>query len=430
MINILRIAWRNFWRNLGRYRLLMAALAAAVMVQVAILGSIMGLTDTLRAKAARYFGGHVVVLGYGAGGYSSIRDVQKVEQALRSVAVPGSTLVKRSHYYEKDATLFFAGSYHAQRRLIGVDWQSEKALLRTLDLVEGELPAGEDESAILVSSVAANVLGLRVGDEVLVSGTTETGQRNTAFLVVAGIFNDPSIFGYTSYVPLHVVNRLLDVDPNRVSEMGLFLPPRVNPNRQARRVLAALAERLPVFPLFTTQAQRDRAFRYRDPAGNLRYGVITLDANLAEIRSLLESLAILAGFLIVLFLSIVIIGVANTYSMIVFERNQEIGTMRALGMPRGHAAWMFLFESLLLGVLGTAIGFGSGILALSVLSLLDLSGHEALLMFLSRGRLAWSLPPGWTFGIVVATAAASMAGCLRSAARAAGVAPIVALRKE
>ena len=51
-------------------------------------------------------------------------------------------------------------------------------------------------------------------------------------------------------------------------------------------------------------------------------------------------------------------------------------------------------------------------------------------MFLSRGRLAWSLPPGWTIGIIAAMAAASLAGCLRSAARAAAVAPIVALRKE
>jgi putative ABC transport system permease protein len=430
MTNVLRIAWRNFWRNLGRYRLLMGALAAAVMVQVTILGSIVGLTDTLRAKAARYFGGHVVVLGFGNRGYSRIHDVQRVEEALRSVSVRGATLVRRSHYYEADATLFFAGSYHGQRRLIGVDWQSEQALLRTFDLIEGKVPAGGDESAILVSSVAAGALGLRAGDEVIVSGRTETGQRNTAFLVVAGIFNDPSFFGYTSYMPFGVVNRLRGVEEERVSEIGLFLPRQTEANRQARRVLAALAERLPVYPLFSTQAQRDRLSRERGPAGTTRYGVITLEANLAEIRSLLDSLAILAGFLILLFLSIVVIGVANTYSMIVYERTQEIGTMRALGMPRGHAAWMFLFEALLLGVCGIALGFAGGILVLSGLSLLDLSAHESLLMFLSGGRLAWSLPFSWTCGIIFATAAAALAGCLRSAARAASVAPIVALRKE
>jgi putative ABC transport system permease protein len=212
--------------------------------------------------------------------------------------------------------------------------------------------------------------------------------------------------------------------------MGLFLPPRADPNRQARRVLAALAERLPISSVFSTQAQRDQASRERERTGPVRYGVITLDANLAEIRSLLDSLAILAAFLILLFLLIVVIGVANTYSMIVYERTQEIGTMRALGMPRGHAAWMFLFEALFLGACGTALGFGGGILALSGLSLLDFSAHEALLMFLSRGRLAWSLSPGWTIGIIAAMAAASLAGCLRSAARAAAVAPIVALRKE
>ena len=430
MTNILRIAWRNFWRNLGRYRLLMSALAAAVMVQVTIMGSILGLTDTLRMKAARYFGGQVVVLGYGAESYSNIRDAGQVERALRSVAARGAVLVKRSHYYDKDATLFFAGNFHGQRRLIGVDWQSEQPLLQTFDLVAGRLPTAGEEAAILVSSVAAAALGVRAGDEVIVSGTTKTGQKNTESLIVAGIFNDPSIFGYTSYLSFRVVNRLLGVSPERVTEVGLYLPRRANFNRQARNVLAALAEALPVYPLFTTQAERDRLRKRYESSGRIRYGVITLDANLAEIKSLLDSLAILAGFLILLFLSIVTIGVANTYSMIVYERTQEIGTMRALGMPRAHAAWMFLFEALLLAACGTALGFGGGILVLSGISLLDLSNREALLMFLSRGRLVWSLPPGWTIGIIAAMAAASLAGCLRSAARAASVAPIVALRKE
>jgi len=430
MTSILRIAWRNFWRNMGRYRLLMAALAVAVVVQVTILGSVMGLTGTLRAKAARYFGGHVVVLGYGADSYSRISEIRQVEQALRTAAGRGATLIRRSHYYDQDATLFFAGSYLAQRRLIGVEWRSEQRLLRTLDLVAGGVPGGDDESAILVSSVAAGALGLRVGDEVVVSGTTEAGQRNTVFLIVAGVFNDPSIFGYTSYLPLPVVNRLLGVDPDRVSEIGLFLPSRTSPNRQARKVFVALAEHLPVYPVFTTQAERDRLKRQREPNGVTRYGVITLDANLAEIRSLLDTLVILAGFLILLFLSIVVIGVANTYSMIVYERNQEIGTMRAVGLRRGHAAWMFLFEALLLGACATALGIGVGILVLSGISLLDLSSHEALLMFLSRGRLVWHLPAGWTSGIVLAMAAATVAGCLRSAAKAAAVAPVVALRDK
>jgi putative ABC transport system permease protein len=431
MIGILRIAWRNFWRNLGRYRLLMAALAAAVAVQVTILGSTLGLTDTLRAKAARYFGGHVVVLGYGADPRSRIRDLAQVEEVLRSVAVPGSTVVRRSIYYDTDATLFFAGNRHAQRRLIGVEWEKERALLETLDLVSGRLPEKGDESAILVSTAASAALGVRVGDEVVVSGSTEAGQRNTVPLVVAGIFDDPSIFGFTSYLSMRVVNRLLDVDPERVSEIGLFLPAHASPARQARRVLAALAaENLPVYPLFRTQEERNQASRERDPNAPTRYGVITLDANLAEIRNLLDALVILAGFLIVLFLLIVIIGVANTYRMLVYERTREIGTMRALGLIRPRTAWLFLFEALLLGLFGAGIGFGIGLALLSALSLVDLSGHEALLMFLSRGKLVWALPAGWTLAIIVTVVVASLAGCVRSAARAAALAPVAALRNE
>ena len=430
MRSILRVAWRNYWRNLGRYRLLIIALAAAVAIQVTILGTILGLTDTLRAKAARYFGGHVVVLGYGAGNRSQIPDIRHVEEALRAAAVRGATLVRRSLYYRTNATLFFAGNQHGQRRLIGVDWDSEQALLGSLDLVSGRLPWDNDEPAILVSSVTARARKLQAGDEVLVSGTTEAGQRNTTVLVVAGIFDDPSLFGFTSYLSMAEVNRLLDVDPERISEIGLFLPPHANPNRQARRVLAALGQRLPVYPLFTNQDERDRASMSRDRSAPTRYGVITLDANLAEIRNLLDAMAILAGFLILLFLTIVVIGVANTYRMIVYERTREIGTMRALGLTRPQAAWLFLIEALLLGACGAAIGFGIGVVMLSILSLVDFSAQEALLMFLSRGRLSWSLPTGWAFGIIITVVGASLAGCVRAAAKAAALTPVVALRNE
>ncbi|MBN1834964.1 MAG: FtsX-like permease family protein [Spirochaetales bacterium] len=430
MSGILRIAWRNFWRNLGRYRLLMAALAAAVAIQVTILGAILGFTDTLRVKAARYFGGHVVVLGYGSDPRSQIRDLAQVEKALRSAAPLGAIVVRRSLYYDTDSTLFFAGNQYGQRRLIGVEWGEERPLLETLDLLTGRLPDARDESAILVSSGTAEALAVRLGDEVVVSGTTEAGQRNTAQLVVAGIFDDPSFFGFASYLSRSVVNRLLDVDPERVSEIGLFLPARSNPTRQARKVLAALAEELPVYPLFTTQEERNQAFRERDLSAPTRYGVITLDANLAEIRSLLDALVVLAVFLVVLFLLIVIIGVANTYRMIVYERTREIGTMRALGLTRASAAWLFLLEALLLGLFGAGIGFAVGLGLLSGLSLMELSGHEALLIFLSQGRLVWALPAGWTLGIVATVVGASLAGCLRSAARAAALAPVAALRTE
>ena len=43
------------------------------------------------------------------------------------------------------------------------------------------------------------------------------------------------------------------------------------------------------------------------------------------------------------------------------ERTREIGTLRAIGMQRGGVLWMFLLESLLLGLFGTLAGAVAGV---------------------------------------------------------------------
>ncbi|MFO7917005.1 MAG: ABC transporter permease [Anaerolineae bacterium] len=54
------------------------------------------------------------------------------------------------------------------------------------------------------------------------------------------------------------------------------------------------------------------------------------------------------------------VGMMNTMLMSVFERTQEIGVLRAVGWRRGHILRMILGESLLLAIVGGAMGIGLG----------------------------------------------------------------------
>jgi ABC-type antimicrobial peptide transport system permease subunit len=59
---------------------------------------------------------------------------------------------------------------------------------------------------------------------------------------------------------------------------------------------------------------------------------------------------------------IVAVIIANTLLMAVFERIREIGILAALGMKGRQIMLMFLFEALMLGLSGVALGIviGSG----------------------------------------------------------------------
>lgn len=59
---------------------------------------------------------------------------------------------------------------------------------------------------------------------------------------------------------------------------------------------------------------------------------------------------------------IALVGIVNTLTLSIFERRRELGMVRSLGMTRGQVARMVRIESVLIGVLGTVIGVGAGLL--------------------------------------------------------------------
>jgi putative ABC transport system permease protein len=78
----------------------------------------------------------------------------------------------------------------------------------------------------------------------------------------------------------------------------------------------------------------------------------------AEAQSALNGLFLGLGAIALL---VGAVGVANIMIISVLERRSEIGLRRALGATRGHIRTQFLSESVLLGLLGGAVGVALGV---------------------------------------------------------------------
>lgn len=59
---------------------------------------------------------------------------------------------------------------------------------------------------------------------------------------------------------------------------------------------------------------------------------------------------------------VALVGIVNTMTLSIFERRRELGMVRALGMTRQQVGRMIRAEAVLIGLLGTLVGMGSGIL--------------------------------------------------------------------
>ena len=122
-------------------------------------------------------------------------------------------------------------------------------------------------------------------------------------------------------------------------------------------------------------------------------------------------------------ISLLVAGVSilNIMMMSVTERIKEIGIMRSIGAQKREVLVMFLYEALLLGIVGSLAGGLLSILGGYVISTLLLQTTKYLFVFSSM------LPV--VYGVVFGVAICLICG-LYPAWRAANLNPIVALRHE
>ena len=434
MSGLLYTAWRNFLRNLKRYRVLLLALILITAVLTMVLAVILGMREGLYEKASRYFAGNLVVMGYRGTGDSLIEQPEQVMeavQALQSSEFDLRTVARRSTYYDlQNIELFFSGYYLKQRRMVGVEWELERPVLANFNFIAGGVPQDGDESAVLISSATAEQLRIGVGDQLVVSIRSDRGRTNTAELIVRGIFAESSFFGYQTYVQRRTLNRLREAPEERVNEIGVYLEnPIESEDRAAAALAAELQQRLPAFGVMQTREAYESAARAKRE--QREYGVVTVGAQLAEIEDLLGAITLIAGVVILMFLGIVVVGVGNTFTMIVWERTREIGTLRALGMQRPRAVVSFLIEAAFLGLAGAAIGLlaGTGLLQL-VRQVYEFPPNMVTTLFLTKGRLVWILPLRGILAITALMLAASLLGSLRAAVRAGKLRPVEALQRH
>jgi putative ABC transport system permease protein len=156
--------------------------------------------------------------------------------------------------------------------------------------------------------------------------------------------------------------------------------------------------------------------------------ISTLDAYLSDIKQVLDAITTICYTLLAAFLAIVLVGIGNTYRVVVFQRSAEIGMMRAMGMSKARAMGVFVEEAGLLSVASVLVGLCAGIVVLFGISLIDMP--PSLDMFLRRGRIAWALDFRSIAGISVVVCATTLLAAWIPARKAARIMPMDAMRAE
>jgi len=258
--------------------------------------------------------------------------------------------------------------------------------------------------------------------------TSGSGQHNTSIMIVRGIFDETSIFGYVSYMRIDDLNMLYDNEEDTLTDIALYVKEGINIERLAEKIRVTLGKSFPVFPRIYNNSGLSQARSLRPAVETI--AVVPVDAQLSEIKDILDAFLIGTYFILAVFIFIIMIGILNTYRVLVHERTREIGTIRAMGMQKTQVKFLFLIEATALSLVSSFIGFLLGVIILSaIVEFVDLSSLSAAGIFTENGKLNFFIDPKMVFFNTGFMLSAVLLAAWGPSAKASNLPPVQALGK-
>lgn len=146
--------------------------------------------------------------------------------------------------------------------------------------------------------------------------------------------------------------------------------------------------------------------------------------NERESRKVMLGIQIFMGLVGVFTLLVAGVGVANIMYVVVRERTREIGVKLAVGARRRHVIAQFVFEALMITLLGGLVGLA--VASLIVVGVDSIPSGDPAMQYILNPRLSWPIA---LVAVGVLTGIGLTAGVL-PARKAAGLDPVESLRYE
>lgn len=329
MIEILKIAWRNLFRNPRRTAASLITVALGAAGLLIYQGFNSGIMNQYRENVIHgYYGyGQVFPKGYYGKVLEKpwtawIANPDEVEKQILSAPGVVQAFPRVSFY-----SFIVKGGITLGGRGEGILPERENQFFNRMNFISGGDLHNEDE--IILGKGLAESIDAKAGDTVTLLTQTINGQLNGADLKVAGIF--------------HMGIKAIDDGYYRVHL------------RQAQRLLDT--NRVELFSLAT------KGVEYWDHvAQGIRKANPDLDPVRFEVldkvyyQNSVDFLQAQFSFIRLIILLIVALGIFNTIAVGLLERGGEIGALRANGEKRSRLFKILFLENSFLGLIGGGLG--------------------------------------------------------------------------
>ncbi|MFA5113909.1 MAG: FtsX-like permease family protein [Candidatus Margulisiibacteriota bacterium] len=328
---LIKLAWRNIFRNFRRTFFTFIAIAIGLGLMLLADSMLSGIDAQSFAKIIDYETGHVKIFQRG---YQQDKDNLPLDKLITAPAGVIDTVRRDPAVAGVTSRVNFRimlSDRIDQIPAIGIavnPADDESVFLLKQGLTQGEFLVSSEE-AMLVGKKLADDFGVGVGDYLTVLARTKYDTYQALDLRIKGVLQteDPQIDWYSIVIPLDVGQSSLDLSRG-VTEIDIKLKD-INAVDQFKN---KLAKELPGLEIAT----------WKEMAEDV----------LAISKAKYSGTFTIFGCIVL----IALIGITNTILMAAFERVKEIGMMGAMGMKRGQIVRLFVLEGTMIGLLGSITG--------------------------------------------------------------------------
>ena len=327
---LLKLAWRNLWRNKKRSLITISSIGIAVFLAVFMRAMQLGMYDNMIKNVVGSYSGYVQVHTKGFWDEQNLDHSLELDKKLMDQikSVDGV-----EHLIPRLQTFSLASSEELSKGVFvqGVEIEKEKLLVDwNQRIIKGNLFSKGEHDIILAKGVA-HYFKKSVGDTLVLLGQGYHGMSAAGKYKICGIVDmkNPKINDHSVFMPLEVTQEYLSA-PNRITNLVVDKSENIDAATLVQNLQSTL-----------------------DPE---QFEVMSWKKMLPELEQTI--LADSVGGLIMVFILYMIItfGIFGTVLMMTQERIYELGVMISIGMKKMKLVWVLAIETLIL----TSVGIISG----------------------------------------------------------------------
>jgi len=400
---LLKIAWRNIWRNRGRSLVVLGSIVVGIWALIAAVGFMNAFMVGYQAD----------IINHDISNLQIHNPEFKKDQEVKYVIPEGHKKANEIRQWANvDAVttriivngMIASPKKAAGVQIRGVDLVNEAKVTRIDSLIDdGAYFEGVRRNPVLIGKKLAETLKVGVKSKVVLTFTDANNNLTSAAFRVAGIIKSSSLNLSERYafVRQQDLNKILGLN-GAVHEIAILTAPQTNDD-----IVASKYNKM--FP-------DDLAETWKEIA--------------PELSLLQEMYSSMLYVLIIIVMIALAFGIVNTMLMAVLERIRELGMLMAVGMTKIRVFTMVMLETIFIGVLGSPLGLLFGWLTINYYSNvgLDLTEYsEGLESFGYDSILYPYVGMEAYYSIVIAVVITAFVGAIYPAWKAVKLKPVEAL---